>query len=447
MAVGAVVVPAADDGLIVPRAPGVSPIGKGRILLAEGQVREAERFTRAAMAGSSDDGLLALWGDIQFRRGDFAEAAKAFAAAVDRNPQNAHAVWGLGRVEEVRFHRLEAHALFAKAYQLDPRDTGIMLSYLEGVSDPGDRAVLLHNVAVLSRTTDPERAAHAVARLEIDRRLAGKPAGRLASEYRAYRVPLVGFRPRGTAQDGLMVTVRINGGRPLRLILDTGARSILIGARAAKNLGLEPIVASQVSGFGGSQPGESQLNLAHSLAIGDVRFDDCLIEVSTREIADGADGVLGAGLFEAFRMRLDAGQRTLGLTPFDGAPAAADIQVIGLQNLLLVRTFVAGKDGWFLLDSGAAYSTVSRDLVPPAMLNGAAANVVGVQGVQKGAYRLSPLSLGVANRTLVDLSPVTLDLGSISSREGVEIAGVLGYSALSRRPLILDIRHGVVAFE
>jgi hypothetical protein len=45
------------------------------------------------------------------------------------------------------------------------------------------------------------------------------------------------------------------------------------------------------------------------------------------------------------------------------------------------------------------------------------------------------------------MSPVALDLAPLSSREGVEISGVLGYSALSSRPFIVDYRHGEVAFQ
>src|SRR5437762_2902282 len=69
---------------------------------------------------------LALRGDQQFRRGEFAEAARTFESAANLDPQNAHAWWGLGRVAEIQFQRQKARDLFAKAYRLDPRDTGII---------------------------------------------------------------------------------------------------------------------------------------------------------------------------------------------------------------------------------------------------------------------------------------------------------------------------------
>jgi hypothetical protein len=410
LAAGAVAALAADVGIVVPPA---------------GSVSEAA-------------------GQAQFRRGDFEEAARTFAAAVEVNGENARAWWGLGRVAEVQFQREKARDLFGHAYRIDPRDPEIVLSYLGGVTDVDARAVLLRNVMAVSRNTDPKRAEQADAQLEIDRRLGGKPAARLASEYTAYRVPLAGFRPVGATQDGLIVIVRVKGGKPLRLVLDTGARGILIDGRAAKNLGLEPVVASRLTGFGESEGGDSQLSLARSLSIGDLRFEDCLVEVSARSITPGADGILGVGIFEAFRLRVDPHRNVMELSP--GGDTAPSPNAIGLSNLLLVKVAVAGREGWFLLDSGAAYSTVARDLVPPALRKGAA-DLVGVRGVQYGASRLGPMSFGAGGRTLVDMSPIALDLSPLSAREGVEISGVLGYSALSRRPFTIDLRHGVVTFE
>jgi tetratricopeptide (TPR) repeat protein len=395
------------------------------------------------VSGPAQAKSLTSYGQIQFRQGQFREAAKTFASAIEFDPGNARAWWGLGRVAELEFHRDQARDLYAKAFRLDPRDTDVMLSYLEGVSDPEARGVLLRNVITVSRTLDPGRAALAAGRLEIERRLNGKPPARLAGAATAYRIPLAPFRPAGISQDGLTITVRMNDGKPLRLVLDSGARGILVDARAARNLGLEPLVSSEVGGFGGSANGGAQLTLARSLAIGDLRFEDCLIQVSQESIP-GADGVLGTGIFEEFRMRIDPRAGILDMTPL---PAEAPANTIGLHGLMFIRATVSGKDGWFLLDSGAAYSTISKEFVPPAYYRGASPDLVGVRGALSGAIRLAPTTLGIGGRNLVDMTPIMLDLSGFSSREGVEISGVLGYSALGRRPFTLDLRHGVFTFE
>ncbi|HJZ98037.1 MAG TPA: aspartyl protease family protein [Candidatus Solibacter sp.] len=443
---GCSVVSAADDSLNVPPVPGVHELaGRGRALLAGGRVREAERIARQALPSGGDE-MLVLWGEILFRRGNFCEAGKAFQQAIEINPQNARGWWGLGRIEELEFRRERARDLFARAHRLDSRDTDIMLSHLDGVADPASRALLLRNVIALSRTSDPERAEQAAAQLEIDRRLAGRPRARLVSGYRAYRIPLGGYHPSGATQNGLTVTVRVNGGRSLHLVLDTGARGILIEGRAAKGLELRPVVESRIGGFGESHGGDSHLMLARSLDIGEMAFEDCLIQVGAAGGTPGADGILGTGLFEAFRMRVDPHAHAMDLTPpFDGATSPAPARVVGLKNLILMKTTALGRDGWFLLDTGASFSSVARELAPGR--DNGDASIVGVRGVLSGAFRMGPLSLSAGGRTLVDLAPVSMDLTTLSRREGVEISGVLGYSALGVRPFTVDFRHGTVVFE
>ena len=40
-----------------------------------------------------------------------------------------------------------------------------------------------------------------------------------------------------------------------------------------------------------------------------------------------------------------------------------------------------------------------------------------------------------------------MDLRPISQLEGIDIAGILGYSTLSKSPFTLDLRHGTVVFS
>ena len=126
--------------------------------------------------------------------------------------------------------------------------------------------------------------------------------------------------PSVPSQDGILVAARINGGKPLRLLLDTGARGIILNPRAARDLALETIVASSLSGFGEAGAGESRVALARTVAFGDLTFEECLIEVAGRSLTTGADGVIGADIFQRFKIGVDAHARLLQLTPFDDVP-------------------------------------------------------------------------------------------------------------------------------
>src|SRR5204862_149627 len=83
-------------------------------------------------------------------------------------------------------------------------------------------------------------------------------------------------------------------------------------------------------------------------------FRECLIEVSARNVTQDDDGILGASLFERFQIRIDARSRILELTPGEAGERKQGIPPLGLDRLLLVRTNVAGgREGWFLLGTGA----------------------------------------------------------------------------------------------
>ena len=424
---------------------------RARQFLSAGQTDQAERLVRAALAAGADDSLLCLSGDIEFRRANFAEAGRAYEAAIALNPENARAWWGLGRIEQTHFRGQRARDLFSKAFSLNPRDTDIILAYADFVNEPASKSILLDNVARLASADQPERALRAVALRQIHERLQGRLPSRLASPYAAYRLPLTGFRPTTAAQAGVLVSARINGSKPLRLLLDTGARGITVHAGAARNLGLETIAASRLGGFGEAGVDESQVALARTVTFGDLAFEECLVEISGRSLTTGADGVLGADVFERFRIGVDARAGVLQLTPFDDSPreiSHASVPAVGMRHLLLVRTRVeGGSEGLFLVDTGAAFTAVSREYLPPILRHqGQPVELQGAQGPLAGALRVAPLVLHVGGLQMVESAPLAVDLRTISQVEGIEIAGILGYSTLGRSPFTLDLRNGTVEF-
>jgi predicted aspartyl protease len=264
----------------------------------------------------------------------------------------------------------------------------------------------------------------------------------LASPYVAYKLPLTGFRPEGVAQHGLIITARINGGHPLRLVLDTGARGILLYKSAARDLNLEPLVASQVGGLGTGQVVGSTLSLAKTIAFGDLQFRDCLVHVSNRDISPEADGVLAPSLFEQFLVRIDPKAKAIQLSPRIEMETPEAHRALNLDKLLLVRGEMAcDREGWFLLDTGAAFTAMGASTIAQGART--AVDMVGAQG-SAGAFRVAPIAVKVGGRSLTDPEAIALDLAGLSQREGVEIAGILGYSALSRWPVTIDYRSGLV---
>jgi len=437
-----------------------------RRLIGSGHLEEAERLVRRNLRQGEETALHLTLGDILFRQGDFAGAERAYRAALSINDLCARAWWGLGRIELAQFHRRNAREFLTKAFGLDPQDPDIIVSYLEFANDPHSRAVLLENVVTLTRKTDLQRAEESLGQLELEKRLNGQRSERLASPYRAYTIRLSTFQPAGPKTDGMLVPVTINGGRTLRLLLDTGARGITIAAKSARQLNLEPVSESRIGGLGTSGPVTAAVTIARNVAIGDLRLQDCVVEVTRDALTGGADGVMGMNLFEAFEIQLDGRNKMLRLNPFpEGLPSVADsapvsawasydrgvmaeksasVPAYGFRHFLLVRTTVNGKEGLFLVDTGSAVTTLARDFVPEAGAITGGASFRGAGGEVADVRRISPVTLQIAGRTFVDRDPVAMNLEEMSRRQGVRISGILGYPALSQSAVTFNYRDGLV---
>jgi Aspartyl protease len=275
-------------------------------------------------------------------------------------------------------------------------------------------------------------------------------SGMLESPYRAYRLPMVPFYSRSARVAGMMLKVSINNGRPLRLLFDTGAKNVVLRARAAEKLGLEFLGASFIGGLGGSGPlVEAKTALARSLEIEDLRMRNCDVEVAEQFPTPDVDGVIGARLFERFLIRFHARERVLELLPLPeenlSAAWTSFIRVRQVGHLLLVKAAVnQSSSGYFLLDTGASFSSVSYDIVPPTRGPGSSIAVTGVNGQIAGASRISPIQFQFSREPVVDYEVIALDMRRTSAQAGFPISGIIGYPLLSRRTLTLNYRDGLI---
>jgi hypothetical protein len=172
--------------------------------------------------------------------------------------------------------------------------------------------------------------------------------------------------------------------------------------------------------------------------------------VAGQSLTAGADGVIGADVFGDFRIGVDGMARILQLTPFDDSPrdgSGASVAAVGMGNLLLVKARVqGGSPGLFLVDTGAAFTTVSRQYLPTARETGRPVEMQGAQGAIGSAFRAGPVAFDIGGLTLTDREPLVMDLRAISEAQGIEIAGILGYSTLGKSRFTIDLRNGLLEF-
>src|SRR5205807_261037 len=106
--------------------------------------------------------------------------------------------------------------------------------------------------------------------------------------------------------------------------------------------------------------------------------------------------------------------------PFETADprVAGGVAAIGVRKLLLLHGQIAGgREGLFLVDTGAAFSSISRRLAPPTAMPAPQIALAGARGALS-AVRMGPTEFRVGERALMDSAPLAMDLDSISAAEG-----------------------------
>jgi hypothetical protein len=271
----------------------------------------------------------------------------------------------------------------------------------------------------------------------------------LVSPYQPYELELSSFYPAPNRPAGVLLHVRINGGRPLRLVLDSGAESIVIGAKVAHSLGLSSGSEMDLVGLGTRS---AKAGMAERVDIGPVSFRNCPVALVDGNVVGGADGVIPLALFSEFLMRLDLPARTLGLIPYRGeqGPAVTSNRAVGKSGFLLVRTVLNRKHhGYVVLDTGAFCSAISREVA--GTLSGSHihpdSRIGAGTGATTGQLFSAAVHFEIAGQEVVPNDVVALDLLNLSRHYGVEVIGVLGFPALSPYVLTIDYRNRLVKIE
>lgn len=269
---------------------------------------------------------------------------------------------------------------------------------------------------------------------------------------RSYTVPLTSYVPIPGHSAGLLLKARINGGPPLRMLLDSGATHVVVDSRAAARTGLAAASSLVLVGLGTWPPSQVREGRAATVAVGDLEFPDCVVDVVPRRLAEGIDGVVPTALFSSFLVRLDLPAKTLELAPFpDGSapqpPGFAPF--VAIKSLLFVPAILNQvQRGYVLLDTGACYTAISRGMARSLRsLLGPLMQMQGSAGTVQGERVESDVRFQVAGREFRTDPVVALDLSMPNKFNGVEMAGLLGYPDLRTSVLTIDYRNSLVKIE
>jgi hypothetical protein len=251
----------------------------------------------------------------------------------------------------------------------------------------------------------------------------------------------------------LLLKVQIDNGPVLRLLLDSGAESIVLDKNAAAKSGHAGGSELDLVGMGRS-PKAARMARAGTVAVGDLVFRDCGLTVAGGKVLDGVDGVIPLSLFAGFLMRLDLPGKTLELRPYLPAGSVEDghLSPVRAHNHLL---FIKGvlndsNEGYVLLDTGASFSVISESTARALnyrRLFATSVHLAGGAGAIEGSMYPTEVRFRFGSRVVAANPVMVVGLNQFQQYNQIDVAGILGYPALRDSILTINYRDGLVGID
>jgi predicted aspartyl protease len=304
---------------------------------------------------------------------------------------------------------------------------------------------------------------------------------------------------------GWGLKVLLNG-HPSKLFLDTGASGILVSRKLAEKAKLVSVADTKIGGIGDKGLTGGHIAYADSIKVGDLEFQNCMVEISDKKEVADEDGLIGADVFERYLVDIDLANRKLRLSPLPKRPGESDTnaalktsddedaeaagaapadkekgdaathnqtaaaaatqrvpqdgyiapemqsytKVFRFGHELLIRTRVnESSPKLFLIDTGSQMTLISPDAAREVTkVHGE--NHVRVQGLNgnvRNVYSADKAVLQFSHLRQENDDIISFDLSNLSKHTGTEISGVLGFTTLGLLDMKIDYRDGLVDFS
>jgi tetratricopeptide (TPR) repeat protein len=451
--------------------------GLARVYLKQNKVNDAsDAASKAVALTPGKTPAVTAMGEVYFRQGKLLLAQQSFLnplRACDLDPRS---YLGLARLDRATSNYKRAANDVAQAYKIDPADPDVQRAYMSTLN----RSELLTFLRdYLSRETNDdaeerERLEHRLAFLEDQSERTGH-ACRITSKVTATQTNLEQLFSGPQQLRGYGLRVKVNGATA-KLRLDTGAGGILIDKKIADKAGVKKIVESRAGGIGDKGAAAAYLGIADSIEIGDLRFEDCPVNVIERNSALDDDGLIGADVFSSYLVDIDFPESKFKLTqlpPYpDEAPVEAALEsqptpashlhdrfiapemkeytpIFRFSHALLIPTRVNDSAPMlFLIDTGAFDNTITPEAAKQVtkISRDDYMKVKGLSGEVKDVYRAREANLQFAHFKQDREGLVTFSMDHLSNGFGTEISGTLGFRMLIMLDIKIDYRDGLVDF-
>lgn len=303
--------------------PGDTELTAGlvRTLLRQQKVQEAANDVKTALAASPNSpALITLRGEIEFRQGEPWTAVTSANQSVLLDPCNPRTHLLLAHYAAVSSLYATAKGQILTAHQLDPEDAEIREEWI-GTLPLTQRIAEIE--AFLSAPNghgpdDQRRLQHSLEYLK--KRIAGEHKQcRMVSAVRATEIPLAKLMYDVRTIEGFALDVKLNG-QGARLDVDTGAGGLVVSRSVANRAGLKPFSESAIEGVGDQGSKAGYVAYADSIRIGELEFQNCVVQVVDSRDVVGREGLIGMDVFSQFLVTLDYPMYKLALGPLPARP-------------------------------------------------------------------------------------------------------------------------------
>jgi tetratricopeptide (TPR) repeat protein/predicted aspartyl protease len=426
--------------------------GLARVYLDQNNPTEAYVAAQKAVALTPDraPAIVAL-GEVYFRQGKLNEAQTAFSKPLRACDLDARAFLGRYWLYQVSLNLKLAKTNIDQAYKLDPDDPDIQRAYL-GTLRGKERIAALQGYLASSTDDDAESQTRLKHELEVlTAQSENRPgACRLITKVKSTEAKLEPLFDDPKHVQGYGLTVKVNGASS-RLLLDTGASGILIDRNIAEKAGVKSIGDIHIHGIGDAAATAGFLGRAGKIQVGELEFDDCLVEVAGTRSVLGSDGLIGADVFREFLVDIYMPAHKMKLSelpPYPDQPAReisldsqssqqttwhdryippemkdyTPIFVFG-HDLLIPTSVNSSPPRLFLIDTGAFDNSLSLAEAKEVtkVSTERTMEVKGLNGKVKTVYSAANATIQFANFRQAREDLTTIDLTHMSNNTGTEV--------------------------
>jgi predicted aspartyl protease/Tfp pilus assembly protein PilF len=452
-------------------------LGLSHALLKQRRLRDSfDHATRALAIDPLSARAHALLGSAVLATGDFHLSVEEFRTAISLKADEAMAIAGLAMVDFYENRTSACVAGLERATSIEPDEPDYLFNLGQAAARSErykEAADAYERFLVIAPRTDEDRRARIRGLIDFLRYLGRQ--GSLYSLAGAERSVLpfeaVDLRP--------IVKVRINGGKELRFVLDTGSGMSVISEETARKIGIKAVARGGLArAVGGGGRFEIVYGYVNSIEVGEVRVEN--VPVYIRHFYDErnpVDGYLGIAALTRLVTVIDYGNRHLTLIRQRSSEAADLATVINRPGKndnrapvesrpgveVLVRTtssgFLSGeisiegieKPQNFIFDTGATVTVMSEKLAELAAAQGfiqqGRMRVFGAAGIAENVKMALLPKLGVGTYTRQNIDAAVLDLEPVNETAGFQQSGILGGNFLRYFRVVFDFQRGIVRLE